>query len=117
VRRNFKAERPNRLWVSDLTYVPISGSRFAYVSFVTDVFSRKIVGWRVLGTLRTELALDALEQALHARPDLEGLVHHSDRGSQYLSISYTALGVSPRPASRPPSAASVTPTTTRLPRA
>ena len=62
---------------------------FVYVAFITDVFSRKIVGWRVSNSLRSDLALDALEQALHARPDIDHLVHHSDRGVQYLSIRYT----------------------------
>ncbi len=88
VRRDFTADRPNRLWVADLTYVA-TWSGFVYVAFITDVFSRKIVGWRVSNSLRSDLALDALEQALHARPDLEHLVHHSDRGVQYLSIRYT----------------------------
>ncbi len=81
VRRDFTADRPNRLWVADLTYVA-TWSGFVYVAFITDVFSRKIVGWRVSNSLRSDLALDALEQALHARPDLERLVHHSDRGVQ-----------------------------------
>jgi transposase InsO family protein len=88
VQRDFTADRPNRLWVADLTYVA-TWSGFVYVAFITDVFSRKIVGWRVSNSLRSDLALDALEQALHARPDLEHLVHHSDRGVQYLSIRYT----------------------------
>ncbi len=88
VERNFTATRPNQLWVADLTYVP-TWVGFAYVAFITDVFSRKIVGWRVSSSLRSDLALDALEQALHARRDLEGLVHHSDRGVQYLSIRYS----------------------------
>ena len=88
VQRNFTAERPNQLWVADLTYVA-TWRGFVYVAFITDVFSRKIVGWRVSNSLRSDLALDALEQALHARPDLRGLVHHSDRGVQYLSIRYT----------------------------
>ncbi len=88
VRRDFTADRPNQLWVADLTYVA-TWSGFVYVAFITDVFSRKIVGWRVSNSLRSDLALDALEQALHARPDLEHLVHHSDRGVQYLSIRYT----------------------------
>ena len=88
VRRDFTADRPNRLWVADLTYVA-TGSGFVYVAFITDVFSRKIVGWRVSNSLRSDLALDALEQALHARPDLGHLVHHSDHGVQYLSIRYT----------------------------
>jgi transposase InsO family protein len=88
VARNFTAKRPNELWVADITYVA-TWAGFVYVAFVTDVFSRKIVGWRVSNSLRSDLALDALEQALHARPDLDGLVHHSDRGVQYLSIRYT----------------------------
>jgi transposase InsO family protein len=88
VGRDFTAQRPNQLWVADLTYVA-TWAGFVYVAFITDVFSRKIVGWRVSNSLRSDLALDALEQALHARPDLDGLVHHSDRGVQYLSIHYT----------------------------
>jgi putative transposase len=88
VQREFTAERPNQLWVADLTYVA-TWQGFVYVAFVTDVFPRKIVGWRVSNSLWSDLALDALEQALHARSDLDGLVHHSDRGVQYLSIRYT----------------------------
>jgi putative transposase len=88
VRRDFQASRPNQLWVADLTYVA-TWTGFVYVAFVTDVFSRTIVGWRVSSSLRSDLALDALEQALHARPHDEDLVHHSDRGVQYLSIRYT----------------------------
>jgi len=88
VNRQFVAERPNQLWVADLTYVS-TWRGFVYVAFVVDVFSRKIVGWRVSHSLRTDLALDALEQALYARSDLDELVHHSDRGAQYLSIRYT----------------------------
>jgi len=88
VQRDFSADRPNQLWVADLTYVA-TWAGFVYVAFVTDVFSRKIVGWRVSNSLRNDLALDALEQALHARPDINHLVHHSDRGVQYLSIRYT----------------------------
>jgi transposase InsO family protein len=88
VQRDFTADRPNRLWVADLTYVA-TWVGFVYVAFITDVFSRKIVGWRVSYSLRSDLALDALEQALHARPDTDDLVHHSDRGVQYLSIRYT----------------------------
>jgi transposase InsO family protein len=88
VQRDFTADRPNRLWVADLTYVA-TWAGFVYVAFVTDVFSRRIVGWRVSNSLRSDLALDALEQALHARPDIDDLVHHSDRGGQYLSIRYT----------------------------
>ena len=88
VQRNFTATRPNQLWVSDLTYVA-TWNGFVYVAFVIDVFARKIVGWRASRSLRTDLALDALEQALYARPLLEPLVHHSDRGVQYLSFRYT----------------------------
>jgi putative transposase len=88
VERDFRASRPNQLWVADLTYVA-TWSGFVYVAFVIDVFSRAIVGWRVSNSLRSDLALDALEQALHARPGADGLVHHSDRGVQYLSIRYT----------------------------
>jgi len=88
VRRNFTATGPNQLWVADLTYVA-TWTGFAYVAFITDVFSRRIVGWRVSNSLRSDLALDALEQAVHARSGLENLVHHSDRGVQYLSIRYT----------------------------
>jgi putative transposase len=88
VRRKFRASRPNQLWVADLTYVA-TWLGFVYVAFIIDAFSRMIVGWRVSSSLRTDLALDALEQALHARPHGDGLVHHSDRGVQYLSIRYT----------------------------
>ena len=90
VQRNFVVERPDALWVSDLTYVA-TWRGFVYVAFVIDAFARRIVGWRVSNTLRSDLALDALEQALYERaPQAEqGLVHHSDRGSQYLSIRYT----------------------------
>ena len=88
VDRQFVASRPNQLWVADLTYVA-TWAGFVYVAFVIDVFSRAIVGWRVSSSLRSDLALDALEQALHARPVAGDLVHHSDRGVQYLSIRYT----------------------------
>jgi len=88
VKREFTANGPNRLWVADLTYVA-TWRGFVYVAFVIDVYSRSIVGWRVSNSLRTDLALDALEQALHARPRGEGQIHHSDRGVQYLSIHYT----------------------------
>jgi putative transposase len=88
VQRDFTADGPNQLWVADLTYVP-TWAGFAYVAFITDVFSRRIVGWRVSNSLRSDLALDALEQAVHARSGLENLVHHSDRGVQYLCIRYT----------------------------
>jgi transposase InsO family protein len=88
VKRDFRADRPNQLWVADLTYVA-TWAGFVYVAFIIDVFSRSIVGWRVSNSLRSDLALDALEQALHARAPDERLVHHSDRGVQYLSIRYT----------------------------
>lgn len=88
VNRQFVADRPNRLWVADITYVA-TWSGFAYVAFVIDVFSRHIVGWRVASSMRTNLVLDALEQALWARGGAEGVIHHSDRGSQYLSIRYS----------------------------
>ena len=81
VDRNFTATPPNQLWVADLSYIA-TWSGFVYVAFVIDVFSRLIVGWRVTNSLKTDIALDALEQALWSRSDAEGLVHHSDRGSQ-----------------------------------
>lgn len=90
VERRFTATRPNELWVSDFTYVA-TWSGFVYVAFVVDVFARRIVGWRVSASMRTDFVLDALEQAIHARRDdtLAGLVHHSDRGTQYVSMRYT----------------------------
>ena len=90
VERQFTADRPNRLWVADLTYVKTHAG-FVYVAFVLDVFSRFIVGWQVSTSLRSDLAIDALEMAIYARgaKGLDGLVHHSDRGVQYLSIRYT----------------------------
>jgi putative transposase len=89
VERNFSATRPNQLWVADLTYVA-TWSGFVYVALVIDAFSRFLVGWQVSRSLRTDLALDALEMAIWRRQaQLEGLVHHSDRGGQYLSIRYT----------------------------
>jgi putative transposase len=90
VERNFTAIAPNQLWVADITYVS-TWRGFCYVAFVIDVFSRCIVGWRVSTSLHTELALDALEMAVwtRRRHDLTGLIHHSDRGVQYLSIRYT----------------------------
>jgi len=88
VERDFAASHPNQLWVADLTYVA-TWAGFVYVAFVIDVFSRMIVGWRVSRSLCGDLALDALEQALWARPGIEQLIHHSDRGVQYVSISYT----------------------------
>jgi transposase InsO family protein len=88
VNRDFTATRPNQLWVADLTYVP-TWSGFVYVAFVIDAFSRAIVGWRASRSLRTDLALDALEQAIYMRGETNGVIHHSDRGVQYLSIHYT----------------------------
>jgi putative transposase len=90
VDRKFIATRPNQLWVADLTYVA-TWRGFVYVAFVIDVYARRIVGWRASSSLRSDLALDALEQAIYARSsrEVEGLVHHSDRGVQYLSIRYT----------------------------
>ncbi|WP_302553642.1 IS3 family transposase [Comamonas kerstersii] len=90
VNRQFKADRPNQLWVSDFTYVS-TWQGWLYVAFVVDVFARRIVGWRVSSSMRTDFVLDALEQALYARqPERDGsLVCHSDRGSQYVSIRYT----------------------------
>ena len=92
VDRKFVATRPNQLWVADITYVA-TWSGFAYTAFITDVFSRRIVGWRVSNTLRADLALDALEMAIWARGneglDVGGVVHHSDRGVQYLAIRYS----------------------------
>ncbi|WP_374015138.1 IS3 family transposase [Massilia sp. BJB1822] len=90
VNRQFRADRPNQLWVSDFTYVS-TWQGFVYVAFVIDVFARRIVGWRVSSSMRTDFVLDALEQALYARqPERDdALIHHSDRGSQYVSIRYS----------------------------
>lgn len=90
VHRQFKADRPNQLWVSDFTYVS-TWQGWLYVAFVIDVFARRIVGWRVSNSMRMDFVLDALEQALYARqPERNNsLIHHSDRGSQYVSIRYT----------------------------
>jgi transposase InsO family protein len=105
VTRQFTATRPNELWVADLTYVA-TWRGFVYVAFVIDVFSRRIVGWRASSSLRSDLALDALEQALYERPigESERLIHHSDRGVQYLSIRYTErlaeAGIEPSVGSR-----------------
>lgn len=103
VNRNFKADRPNQLWVADLSYIA-TWRGFVYVAFVIDVFSRMIVGWRVSNSLRSDLALDALEQAIWDRDELRDLIHHSDRGVQYLSIRYTErlaeAGIEPSVGSR-----------------
>ena len=90
VDRQFTATRPNQLWVADFTYVA-TWRGFVYVAFVIDVFARRIVGWRVSASLATDFVLDALEQAIYDRRDtgVEDLVHHSDRGTQYLSMRYT----------------------------
>ncbi|GLS18093.1 transposase [Labrys miyagiensis] len=90
VNRNFTAKRPNALWLPDFTYVS-TWSGFVYVAFVIDAFARRIVGWKASTSMQSTFVLDALEQALHARRPLKqaGLVHHSDRGVQYVSIKYT----------------------------
>jgi transposase InsO family protein len=105
VNRQFKADRPNQLWVSDFTYVS-TWQGWLYVAFVIDVYARRIVGWRVSRSMTTDFVLDALEQALYARqPERDGsLIHHSDRGSQYVSIRYSErlseAGVEPSVGSR-----------------
>jgi putative transposase len=90
VDRHFTATRPNQLWVADFTYVA-TWRGFVYVAFVIDVFARRVVGWRVSSSLRTDFVLDALDQAIYERcgEDVGDLVHHSDRGSQYLAMRYT----------------------------
>ena len=114
VDRQFRVPRPNALWVADFTYVA-TWQGFVYVAFVIDAFARRIVGWRVSRSAETGFVLDALEQALYdRRPFLHGLVHHSDRGSQYVSIRYTERLA--RPASSRRSAASATATTMPWPR-
>jgi len=105
VERQFTATRPNQLWVSDFTYVA-TWRGFVYVAFVIDVFARRIVGWRVSSSLATDFVLDALEQAIYDRcgSTTTGLVHHSDRGTQYLSMRYTDrlgdAGIAPSVGSR-----------------
>ncbi len=105
VNRQFKAARPNQLWVSDFTYVS-TWQGWLYVAFVIDVYARRIVGWRVSSAMRTDFVLDALEQALYDRQpqNSDALVHHSDRGSQYVSIRYTErlgeAGIEPSVGSR-----------------
>lgn len=88
VNRQFRADRPNALWVSDFTYVS-TWQGFVYVAFIIDVYARRIVGWKVSRSARTDFVLDALEQALYARKRDGELIHHSDRGVQYVSIRYT----------------------------
>jgi len=105
VNRQFKADRPNQLWVSDFTYVS-TWQGWLYVAFVIDVFVRRIVGWRVSNSMQTDFVLDALEQALYDRRPAgdNSLTHHSDRGSQYLSIRYSErlaeAGIAPSVGSR-----------------
>ena len=100
VNRDFKVTRPNALWVADLTYVA-TWRGFVYVAFVINAFARRIVGWRVSTSLRADIALDALEQALHDRKigEQEKLIHHSDRGVQYVAIRYaerlSEVGIEP----------------------
>jgi putative transposase len=105
VERCFTAPAPDRLWVADITYVPLATGGFCYTAFVTDVYARRIVGWRVAASLDTGLALDALEMAIAARGRrLPGLVHHSDRGTQYTALRYSSrleeAGVAPSVGSR-----------------
>jgi putative transposase len=92
VKRQFEAEAPNRLWVADLTYVKTHAG-WVYAAFIIDVFSRMVVGWQISNSLRTDLAIDALEMAVWNRTrdgqNLDGLIHHSDRGVQYLSVRYS----------------------------
>ena len=88
VNRQFRATMPNQLWVSDFTYVS-TWQGFVYVAFVIDTFANKIVGWRASKSQQTQFVLDALEQALYERRPSDSLIHHSDRGSQYVSIKYT----------------------------
>ena len=88
VKRQYQADRPNQLWVADFTSVA-TWVGVVFEAFDIDIFARRIVGWRVASSMRTDLVLDALEQALWSRTGTEGLVHHSDRGSQYLSIRYS----------------------------
>ena len=105
VNRLFKADRPNQLWVSDFTYVS-TWQGWQYVAFVIDVYARRIVGWRQSSSMRTDFVLDALEQALYDRQPQRGdaLIHHSDRGSQYVSIRYSErlaeAGIEPSVGSR-----------------
>jgi transposase InsO family protein len=105
VERRFTATRPNQLWVSDFTYIPTDDG-FVYTAFVIDVFARRIVGWKVAHAMRTDFVLDALEQAIHQRraEEVADLVHHSDRGVQYVSMRYTErladAGIAPSVGSR-----------------
>lgn len=87
VKRNFTPEAPDRLWVADITYVR-TWEGWLYLSFVLDTYSRKVVGWSMANNLRTELVLDALNMAIYTRRPSPGLIHHSDRGSQYTSVEF-----------------------------
>ena len=84
MKRNFNADRPDQLWVSDFTYIQ-THSGWVYTAFIIDVFSRAIVGWKVSTRMNTDMVLDAFEQALHDRGMPKNVIHHSDRGVQYLS--------------------------------
>ena len=104
VNRTFRADQPMQLWVSEFTYVS-TWQGWLYVAFIIDVYARRIVGWRVSRSMQTDFVLDALEQALYDRqPDRDSLIHHSDRGSQYVSIRYTErlaeAGIEPSVGSR-----------------
>ena len=88
MKRNFNADHPDQLWVADFTYVR-TNSGWVYTAFIIDVFSRAIVGWKVSTRMNTDMVLDELEQALHDRGMPKNVIHHSDRGVQYLSIRYT----------------------------
>lgn len=117
VDRNLTATGPNQLWVADITYCRTFAG-WVYAAFVVDVFSRRVVGWQLSKSLRTDLALDALEMGIwtrqHAGHDVTGLTHHSDKGVQYVAVRYTHA--SPRPAPSPRSAPRATATTTPWPR-
>jgi putative transposase len=113
VRRRFTADKPNQLWVCDMTYIR-TWVGFAYLALVIDVYSRRLVGWALTTHLRTDLPLEALEMAIWARDEcLDGLIHHSDGGSQYTAIRYT--GALTAPVRWPRSARSATATTTPWP--
>ena len=87
MKRNFQAQRPNQSWVADATHVMTSRG-VVYVAFVIDAYARRIVGWKMSSSMNTQLALDALEQGLRSRDISPGLIHHSDRGGQYMSLEY-----------------------------
>ena len=118
VKRNFTASRPNELWVVDFTYVP-TWSHMAFSAFVSDVYSRRIVGWRTAAAMPTQLPLDALEMALWTRQQADelvaGLIHHGDAGSQANTPQSATPAGSPTPARSPQSALSATASTTPWP--